>query len=205
METGPRLSSHVERTVTGPMWHGPALSEVLEGVSAKDAAARPITGAHTIWELVLHITAWAEIARDRLQGNRTSGITDAENFPTPPAPTEANWSAAVAAMHAAYSALARDAGGLSEAQLKAKVPEGVQQKDRQQDGPRLELVKPRDEIEPGGDPEHQRAEQQIDRQDVHAFCPTASSVLEFPYLNRRSAGSAGRVLGPAISGAKSSR
>ena len=124
METGPRLSSHVERTVTGPMWHGPALSEVLEGVSAKDAAARPITGAHTIWELVLHITAWAEIARDRLQGERTSGITDAENFPKPPAPTDANWSAAVSAMHGAYSALARDAGGLSEAQLKAKVPEG---------------------------------------------------------------------------------
>jgi uncharacterized damage-inducible protein DinB len=124
METGPSLSSHIQRTVTGPMWHGPALSELLHGVEAEDAAARPIAGAHTIWELVLHITAWAEIARDRLEGRRTSGITDAENFPTPPAPTEANWSAAVAAMHTAYDALARDAGGLSEAQLKARVPEG---------------------------------------------------------------------------------
>ena len=54
--------------MTGPMWHGPALAEVLEGVTAERAAARPIPGAHTIWEIVLHIIAWAEIARARLKG-----------------------------------------------------------------------------------------------------------------------------------------
>ena len=124
MDTGKHLSSHIERTVTGPMWHGSALSELLNGVTASDAAARPIAGAHTMWELVLHITAWAEIARDRLQGKRTSGITKAEDWPKPAAATEENWSKAVAAMRASYEALARDAGTLTEVQLKARVPEG---------------------------------------------------------------------------------
>jgi len=58
-----RLANHIRRTVTGPMWHGPALGELLADVSVDEARIRPIAGAHTIWELVLHVTAWADIAR----------------------------------------------------------------------------------------------------------------------------------------------
>ena len=34
----------------------PLCLEVLEGVSAEAAAAHPVAGAHSIWELVLHLT-----------------------------------------------------------------------------------------------------------------------------------------------------
>src|SRR5262245_47111322 len=71
MEREPaRLAHHIKRTVTGPMWHGSALAEVLEGVTPEQATTRPIPGAHTIWELVAHVTAWAEIARARVHGER---------------------------------------------------------------------------------------------------------------------------------------
>ncbi len=52
------LANAITRTVTGPMWHGPALAEVLEGVTPERAASRPIGSAHSIWEIVLHVAAW---------------------------------------------------------------------------------------------------------------------------------------------------
>ena len=66
MDRGPALlANHIKRTITGPMWHGNALAEVLAGVSHVEAAARPLPNAHSIWELVAHVTVWAEIARAR--------------------------------------------------------------------------------------------------------------------------------------------
>ena len=44
------LARELETLAHGDAWHGPALDELLEGVSAEMAAARPIAGAHTIWE-----------------------------------------------------------------------------------------------------------------------------------------------------------
>ena len=35
-----RLANHIKRTVVGPMWHGGALGQVLEGVTNDQAAAR---------------------------------------------------------------------------------------------------------------------------------------------------------------------
>jgi hypothetical protein len=37
-------------------------------VSAKQAATHPIPGAHSIWELISHLTAWVEIALGALDG-----------------------------------------------------------------------------------------------------------------------------------------
>ena len=50
-----RLEEQLRRAHEGEAWHGPSLLEALAGVSAEQAAARPIAGAHSIWELVLHL------------------------------------------------------------------------------------------------------------------------------------------------------
>ena len=42
---------------------------------------RPRNGAHTIWELVLHMTAWLRIARERLTATQIRDESDAENWP----------------------------------------------------------------------------------------------------------------------------
>ena len=57
METK-RLASQLRRSYEGQAWHGPSLRELLDGVTSERAAAKPVPGAHSIWELVLHITAW---------------------------------------------------------------------------------------------------------------------------------------------------
>src|SRR5262245_1572679 len=90
-----RLANHIARTVRGPMWHGPALADRLRDVTAEEAAARPIDGAHTIWELVLHVTAWAEIAQARLRGERLGDPTSAEDWPPVESTDAASWTAAV--------------------------------------------------------------------------------------------------------------
>ena len=70
------LANHIKRTVAGPMWHGPALDELLKDVTAELAASRPVEGVHSIWELVLHVAAWAEISEARLRGDRMKAFKE---------------------------------------------------------------------------------------------------------------------------------
>jgi len=65
-----RLEEQLERALEGEAWHGPSLLEVLEGVSAHQAAAHPIAGAHSIWELVLHLCSDSVIPPNRLKANQ---------------------------------------------------------------------------------------------------------------------------------------
>ena len=62
------LARELETLGRGDAWHGPALAGLLRGVSARTASARPIASAHTIWELVLHVTAWTDVFRRRIEG-----------------------------------------------------------------------------------------------------------------------------------------
>jgi uncharacterized damage-inducible protein DinB len=63
-----RIVDQLEREHAGDPWHGSPLSAILEGISWEQAAARPIAGAHSIWELVLHLAAWKNEVRHRLSG-----------------------------------------------------------------------------------------------------------------------------------------
>ena len=121
MSRARHLGSSLERTVTGPMWQGSALAEVLEGVTAERAAARPIPGAHTIWELVLHIIAWAEIARARLRGESTGDPTPEQDWPPVTATDAAAWQRTLERLGACHRELAADVRGLDEARLDQKV------------------------------------------------------------------------------------
>jgi uncharacterized damage-inducible protein DinB len=118
-----RLANHIARTVRGPMWHGPALGDLLGGVTADQAAARPIAGGHTIWEIVLHVAAWAEIARARLQGERLGDPSTAEDWP-PVDSTDADaWTAAVDRLKHSYRQLAMAVQDFDDGALDAKVGE----------------------------------------------------------------------------------
>ena len=63
-----RIVSLLEAEHAGEPWHGSPLSAILEGITYTQAAARPIAGGHSIWELVLHLAAWKNEARRRLAG-----------------------------------------------------------------------------------------------------------------------------------------
>jgi uncharacterized damage-inducible protein DinB len=63
-----RIADQARRAFQGEAWHGPSLKEVLEDVSAAQAGSHPAPNAHSIWELVLHISVWAEASRAALRG-----------------------------------------------------------------------------------------------------------------------------------------
>ena len=121
MSRARHLGSSLERTMTGPMWHGPALADVLTGVTAKRAAAHPVAGAHSIWEIVLHIIAWAEIARARLKGQRTGDPTPEEDWPPVTATDEGAWSRVQERLGACHREIAADARAFDEARLDQKL------------------------------------------------------------------------------------
>jgi uncharacterized damage-inducible protein DinB len=89
-----RLEEQLRRALEGEAWHGPSLQESLAGVSAEQAAARPIATAHTIWEIVLHLGGTYALVLRRLSGDGRQ-LTAAEDWPPCPPATEENWRHAV--------------------------------------------------------------------------------------------------------------
>jgi uncharacterized damage-inducible protein DinB len=104
MKETARIADELRRAHKSDAWHGASVSEVLEHVSASEAAARPIAGAHTIWELVLHVTAWREEARHRLERG-WHAEPDRGDWPPVTDTSEQAWQAALADLAAATEAL----------------------------------------------------------------------------------------------------
>jgi uncharacterized damage-inducible protein DinB len=90
-----RLEEQLKRALEGEAWHGPSVLETLAGVSAQQAAAHPIAGAHSIWELVLHLGGTYGLVLRRLSGDGRQ-LTPAEDWPPCPPPSEESWRATVA-------------------------------------------------------------------------------------------------------------
>ncbi|HXY41712.1 MAG TPA: DinB family protein [Vicinamibacteria bacterium] len=98
------IAVELHRLLNGGGWHGPALFELLADVTPQEAAARPLPGAHGIWELLSHLTGWTEVALRRLDGIATEEPA-AGDFPEAPAPTPSAWAAAQARMREATDRL----------------------------------------------------------------------------------------------------
>jgi hypothetical protein len=62
-----RLNAQLGKALEGDAWHGPSVIETLEGVTVEQAAAHPIAGAHSIWELVLHLCGTYDLVLRRLE------------------------------------------------------------------------------------------------------------------------------------------
>jgi len=76
-------------------WHGPATTEVLMGVTAQQAGAKPLPTAHSIWEIVLHMIAWQEEVSSRLKGNDPK-LPDRGDWPAILQNSEQAWTQAAA-------------------------------------------------------------------------------------------------------------
>ena len=94
-----RLADQLRRTMDGDAWHGPSVLELLDGISAAQAHAHPIRGAHSIWEIVLHLHANYGVVLRRIGGESVS-LAEHEDWPAPGEPTPERWREAVAALRA---------------------------------------------------------------------------------------------------------
>jgi uncharacterized damage-inducible protein DinB len=85
-----RIADQLKRAFEGEAWHGPAVMEIIEGITAPQAAARPVNGVHSIWELVLHIAAWERAVLSRLLGDRAQLSTE-EDWPVVAETSDEAW------------------------------------------------------------------------------------------------------------------
>ena len=116
-----RIADQLRRSFEGGAWHGPALMEVLEGVTARQAAARPIAGAHTIWELVLHLEAWTGVEIERLAGKKVEE-PETGDWPALTDTSETAWREAKRKLEAAHRQLLAAVERLPESRLDEMAP-----------------------------------------------------------------------------------
>ena len=119
-----RIVDQLNRAFVGEAWHGPAVIEILEGVTAQQAVTHPLAGGHSIWELALHIVAWMRAGLRRLNGDRAQ-LTDAENFPAVTDSVERAWEAVRESVRQAHKELCSAILLLNDSRLDQPIIEGM--------------------------------------------------------------------------------
>jgi uncharacterized damage-inducible protein DinB len=120
-----RIIDQLKRSVDGGAWHGPALLELLEGVTATQAAARPPSGAHTIWEIVHHCTVWMGQISLRLHGNTEKDLPPDKDWPPHPSSVDdQSWQATISRLRKAHQALAEEISGIADTRMDQPILEG---------------------------------------------------------------------------------
>jgi uncharacterized damage-inducible protein DinB len=111
-----RIINTLKHTFEKNAWHGPAVLEVLEGITDEHAHQK-IGDSHSIIQLVTHMTAWRNYVIEKLNGNDAFELTDEQNFPD-----EKNWNQAVANLIASQQKLITALSTTSVEKLNEKVP-----------------------------------------------------------------------------------
>jgi len=118
-----RISSQLRRAYEGQAWHGPSLREILDGVTAEQAARKPLAQAHSIWELVLHISAWEGAVLKGLEGEYTE-TPDEGDWPAVEDTSDAAWQETLATLESKHMKLRDAVARLEEERLNEPLAEG---------------------------------------------------------------------------------
>lgn len=105
----------------GDPWHGPSLKEILSGVTAEQAAAKPPANAHSIWELTLHVAAWEGVFLRRLAGRQVNEPEEGD-FPRLIEASEEAWRRTLAGFDETHRSLVETVATLTDERLREIVP-----------------------------------------------------------------------------------
>jgi uncharacterized damage-inducible protein DinB len=117
-----RILDQLKRACEGNAWHGPAIQELLKGASARQVAAKFIPAGHSIWEIVLHITAWQDVTRRRLAGEVVIDLPAHLDWPSVTDTSETAWQQAVEHLFQSKQQLHRVISQLDDERLNDPVP-----------------------------------------------------------------------------------
>jgi len=116
-----RIAALAESVFREGGWIEVSLRDLFRSLTAAEAAAHPIAGAHSAWEIALHLAAWHDAVRRRIGGEAVE-LSDAEDWPAPAMATEANWQAALKKLEETYAALVDAIRALQANKLDETVP-----------------------------------------------------------------------------------
>jgi uncharacterized damage-inducible protein DinB len=111
-----RILDQLQRAFDGDAWHGPSLSDALDGVDARLAVERPIAGGHTIAEIVRHVTTWTREITRRLRTGIAQDLED-DDWPAVDVINDAEWESLLDALDAAHEGLVGQMTALKDADL----------------------------------------------------------------------------------------
>jgi hypothetical protein len=78
------------KATAGDAWYGPSALSLVEDLTPAEAAARPVPGGHSIWEIVLPMRSWAREVERRLAGAEPAPPAEGD-WPEVGAPTADAW------------------------------------------------------------------------------------------------------------------
>jgi len=120
-----RILDQLKRAYDGSAWHGPSVKELLAGMTAAQAHARPLANAHSIWELVHHIAVWEDVGCRRLQGDPAEvPISSPEDWPPADDTSEAAWTQTKDALERGHQALVEAISCVPASRLDEPIMEG---------------------------------------------------------------------------------
>ncbi len=117
-----RIKRQLETAFQGPAWHGPSLMENLKGVTAGMAAAKPVPGAHSVWQIVNHLVAWQKMAIATIDGSPYASLKDDADWPPVVSNNAGNWESVVAELQSSFATLCAKLDEFSDARLKENIP-----------------------------------------------------------------------------------
>ena len=116
MQEAARIADQLQKGHEGNAWHGPALSELLDGVTAQQALARPIANLHSICEIVMHLAAWTDLSARVLEGDQTRE-PEAGDWPPVSGADQTAWGLAVEKLNRAQQRLFQATSNLPDSRL----------------------------------------------------------------------------------------
>ena len=123
------LLADLRRIYEGNAWHGPSVLDAIRDVTAGQAGARPIPGAHSIYELTHHIGAWIGEVTSRLQGNAPAMPTDGDFPPQGTTVDASSWADVCARVERRQAELLETIASFDEDRLDEAVDPGNRGKD----------------------------------------------------------------------------
>src|SRR5262245_36053372 len=112
-----RIAGLLQQTFEGAPYFGPSVLDTLEQVTGRVAARKPHWSAHSIWEIVAHLTAELDYAQAVIAGTAGPWIEGETTWPVITDASEAAWHAAIRRLKKANRALVRAVKQLDEAIL----------------------------------------------------------------------------------------
>ncbi|WP_379084597.1 DinB family protein [Pedobacter sp. UC225_65] len=84
------LVDELSKAYNGDTWHGSNVLSLIQAANPQKVFTHPIPNAHSIAELVLHLTAWTEEVIDRIEGQIAKEPSRGD-WPLPIEKTEEEW------------------------------------------------------------------------------------------------------------------
>jgi uncharacterized damage-inducible protein DinB len=118
-----RIYHLLDSTFSGDPWHGSSVMHILSEITAVQAGKAILMQGHTIWQLVLHMTAWRTFTWHKLNGNAGYDIlSPAEDWPAVSQTDEQAWQQTLLDLRKSQQALLEVVKGLDDVSLDKIVP-----------------------------------------------------------------------------------